>query len=168
MTSMRINVFGMQELLRKLQTMGLDRDDVMPSLKAAMVPVQKACQTEVPENEGLLKKSIKVVALKGEPPTVTVRPEYRTRMGKDGAASSAGQHAHLVEFGTKAARPATKSGRGRVWHNGEQFVTIRSTGVMPANPFMQRGWQRGQGTAQRILADGLRKLVEARARGGGR
>jgi len=105
----------------------------------------KECRDGAPQGPtGRLKRSFKVLAGKRRPHRVEAYAK------SDG---NVAPHTHLVEFGTAERFLRTKSGK------------LKSTGIMPANPFMRRAWYRQRDRVERKIIDELGRGIEKGARG---
>lgn len=160
-----VKLTGDAELARKLRGMKFRKGELTKALRPAAKLVLETARAEVPVNEGLLRKSIKVKTLKGNPATLVVRPTYgETKSKRTGKKLSAGYHAHLVEFGTKLARPATETGEPRKATINGKTVWIKTTGIMPAHPFMQPAFHKTTAKQHQLVRQEMTKLVNLKAR----
>lgn len=141
----KIEISGAAEIERALKQFPefVQRRLLSNALAAGGRVIAKDAAGRVAVDDGDLKKSIKVKADRRDRTLVSV-----------GAARPRGGHAHLVEFGT-----------------GERFKKDgRSTGSMPAAPFLRPAADAKAGEAVRKIADNLgkgiaREAAKSRAKG---
>lgn len=159
-----VKLEGDFKLIRALKRMKLKRAGVLKAMRPAAKLYQDAARDEAPEKSGQLRRSIRIKTLRGNPPTLVVRPEYRARQNKFGTTTSAGFHAHLVEYGTKL-RPAVKGkpGASRIAPIAGGVV-ITNTGSMRANPFQKRAFDKTENPMHRQIRVGLWDVVKTTAK----
>lgn len=126
MIGFAIEAFNLERTARGLLNASRVIDkDLRANVRKAGLLVRRQMKQEAPVRRGSLRKSITMAIRKVSGGTfdVEVGPEKRRR----------GSHGHLVERGTTA----------RTWRSG------KSTGRMPANPFVQRT---ADGTAEQVFS----------------
>ncbi|WP_022699301.1 HK97-gp10 family putative phage morphogenesis protein [Euryhalocaulis caribicus] len=141
----KIAISGASEIADALEKFPefVERRLLSNALAAGGRVIAKDARMRVKIDDGDLKRSIKVKADRRDRTLVAV-----------GAARPLGNHAHLVEFGT-----------------GERFKKDgRSTGAMPAAPFLRPAADAKAGEAVRKIADNLgkgiaREAAKSRAKG---
>lgn len=153
-------------LLRRMKRLSENGAFKKSELTKAMRPsakvFQKQARAYAPKDSRRLARSIRIKTLKGWPAVLSVRPEYASRKSKKtGKTTSAGYHAHLVEFGTK---PRKLKKPRVVDFGGDHPVTITHTGAMPAQPFLRPAWRASRTRMARLARVNLWRLVRTKAR----
>ncbi|NDD52970.1 hypothetical protein EBZ39_03680 [bacterium] len=143
-----IQIDGLAELGKQLEALPakVAKKILRPAIRKAAKPVAAECKATAPVGPtGNLKRSFKVRAMK-----------LRGRRRKNGVGvvitspgSGRAPHAHLVEKGTQLRRK--KSGA--------------ATGIMPANPFMQRAAEKTFPTVVGIFKNELSSRIAEVMRG---
>lgn len=133
---MELKITGLDEILQKLSELPLEEEDENRALNKAANVVKKAVIEEAPEDDGTLKKNIKV------------------KRAKDGEAkvhSGKAYHAHILEGGRSGgSKYALKNGK-------RQKV---SWGPMAPNPFFTRGFEKSKRESQQVMADEIKKVLK--------
>lgn len=145
---LKLKIDGLKELGQQLETLPakVAKKILRPATRKAAKPLAAECKAAAPVGPtGNLRRSFKVRAMK-----------IRGRRKKNTVGvviTSPGQglapHAHLVEKGTKPR--FTKKGK--------------ATGVMPANPFMQRAAEKTFPAVVRVFETELATRLKAVMRG---
>jgi HK97 gp10 family phage protein len=151
----------LMEKLRKLQREGaFKKSELTKAMRPSAKHYQSTVRQLVPRGTGRLRQAIRIKTLRGKPPVLSVRPEYGARISKKtGKTTSAGYHAHLVEFGTG---PRQLSKPRPVQIDGK-WVTITHTGSMPARPFLRPAYRQSRGPMAHLAAGQFWKLVRKKA-----
>lgn len=133
MDGVRFNVTGAGVVRRRLAELEpkLRRKYMRQALTKAATPLLRRAKELVPKDEGKLKRSLRK----------KIRVNPKKTYGIVGAEYSIAPHQHLVERGTVAR--THKSGK--------------STGVMPARPFMRPAWM----ATRRVVASILNRVLIA-------
>lgn len=133
---MEVNITGLDDILQKLNNLPLEEEDENRALNKAANVIKKAVIEEAPEDDGTLKKEIKV------------------KRAKDGEAkvhSGKAYHAHILEGGRSGGQKYTlKNGR-------HQLV---KWGPMAPNPFFTRSFERSKRDAQLTMANEVKKVLK--------
>lgn len=148
MTQASIILSGDQEVIARFNRVSdqFKRSQVTRVLSKAGTVVKRAVQSQAPVGPtGKLKRSVRKKTLRGDPPAVSVRPDFKRA-----------PHAHLVVRGT-AERFHKRAGVSL----GGLTVSLRgkSVGAMPANPFVERGERASKATAFREITQGFKQLL---------
>ena len=154
-----IHVIGEKELIRQLLLLEPTYADIIAVERKAAAIMRKEARRRVPKDTGALQRSITTVTLpkRGtKPPTVAVRPMWGSVTSAKTGKLTSGYHAHLVEFGT-AERTLAASVLG-------SGGTKRTSGRMPAQPFMRPAWDATHERMSKFIVSDAWKLIAARAR----
>ena len=120
-------------------------------LSRAATPIRRAMKREAPVGPtGNLRRSIRKKSLRGDPPAVSVRPDFKIA-----------PHAHLVVRGTGERfhlGSGVTIGRLRVGLSG------KSVGSMPANDFVARAEKQSESQARQIMFAGFKALLDRAGR----
>lgn len=144
---------GIEELMRNLEelpTIAMQKTVIRNALQKAAKPIADVAKSYCPQGPtGNLAKSIKIS-------TVLKRSQRKGRYTDPKAVEvfvgSTSPHAHLVEFGTvERILPKPR----KVELDGH-WVEIKTTGKMPANPFMRRAWDSTKDMALKIFTKEMR------------
>lgn len=133
---MEVSITGLDEILQKLTKLPLEEEDENRVLNKAANVVKKAVIEEAPEDDGTLKKNIKVKRAKDG--------EAKVHTGK-------AYHAHILEGGRSAGSKYTLK-------NGKRQKV--SWGKINPNPFFTRGFEKSKIEARRVMADGIKKVLK--------
>ena len=157
----KFELVGLEQLLKNMEelpTVAMKKTVVRNALKKSLAPVLDAAKQSVPKGEtGNLARSLKIGKIK--PSQRRGKPRDRTTV--TAYVGPTAPHAHLVEFGTKER--TLKSPVAAPIGGG--VVTVRTTGRMPANPFLRNAWDTRKGQLLPIFAGEMRiQLNKAAAR----
>jgi len=117
-------------------------------------PIKKKIRSVVKRRTGNLLKGVKTSKVSGAP-----KGNYRVFMGPPAF------HAHLIEGGTVAKRPAVKKRASRI-HRVVKFKTgtfrmVTQTGGIKPTPFFKPAVQENKMKAGEILSEQLKKRIAA-------
>lgn len=148
MTTTAIRITGDKEIVRRFEKVAhmFKRSSINKVLSKAATGIKRAVVSHAPIGPtGTLKRSIKKKTLRGNPPAVSVRSDFRIA-----------PHTHLVVTGTvERFHKASKVSIGRL----EISTKGKSVGAMPVNPFVERGLNAGASAAARSVTEGLKQLL---------
>ena len=138
-----ISLLGDKELQRKLQRLpyALQKKIVRPSLRAAARPMLATAKATCPEDEGKLKKALKLHAMKSRRRDqfgIVVDTGTREKLGIP--ADETSYYPMSVEFGHGGPHPA------------------------PAHPFLRPAFDTNKERAKRIIAREIGQRITAEAR----
>jgi len=143
-----MRLHGDEQVVRDLMALRgrVDRKELLKVLNRAALRVKEEIKRDAPVGPtGNLKRSIQKRTLRGEPPAVQVRSNFKKA-----------PHTHLVVQGTR------ERFRRRVWI---QALGIKvssegaSTGRMTPNNFIARARQRVAYVARRMIMEDAKKLI---------
>ena len=151
---------GLEQLLKNMEelpTIAMEKTVVRNALKKSLAPVLDAAKASAPKGKtGILARSMKIDT-KLKPSQRKGKPRDRTTV--TAYLGSTSRHAHLVEFGTQErtlqSPVAAPIGGG--------VVTVRTTGRMPANPFLRNAWDTRKGQLLPIFAKEMKVQLEKAA-----
>jgi len=111
-----VNIFGDVQVIQNLDRLktAIQRKALKKAIAKGLIPIRKIAKENAPEDEGLLKKSIKSKVTRMISGKVYVDPKVVNEKGDKPA-----KYAHLVEMGTKHMnarpfmRPAVDAGRSQ-------------------------------------------------------
>ena len=153
-------IIGDKALQRNFDSLGKRprKGSITKAMRPAAKVYQRAAKQMSPKDSGGLQRSIKIKVLRGNPPVLSVRPEYKRTVSEKTGRVTAGMHAHLVEFGT-GRRPAMKDGQARVVFIGGRFVTISHTGSMPGSGFLAAAFRSTEKEMERSVSVEMWNMV---------
>lgn len=147
-----IKVDGLKELGRSLNKLGrsLRGKIVRKALKESGKPILAAAKANVPVDTGLLKKQLKIKMMKAKGGRLGVKVGTQAKIKKnketgERTKENAAQHAWIVEHGT--APRFTEDGK--------------STGTMPAQPFLRPAFDANKDLAVSIFKDTIKAGIDA-------
>jgi HK97 gp10 family phage protein len=156
--SQGITLYGKGAIMSNLYAMPdrMQRKAINRALKPAAAILRKQAKSMAPVGAtGRLKRSIRVRALRGMPPAISVHPTYKIA-----------PHKHLVHEGTKER--TRKSIGGKFAYLGPNTSeATRSTGKIEGNPFFTDAWKIVQSRVSESVVENMWKIAKSSILRGG-
>jgi HK97 gp10 family phage protein len=156
--SQGITLVGKGAIMSNLYAMPdrMQRKAINRALKPAAAILRKQAKSMAPKGvTGNLKRSIRVRALRGMPPAISVHPTYKIA-----------PHKHLVHEGTKER--TRKSIGGKFAYLGPNTSeATRSTGKIEGNPFFTDAWKIVQSRVSESVVENMWKIAKSSILRGG-
>jgi HK97 gp10 family phage protein len=156
----KFELVGLDQLIKNMEelpTFAMRKTVVRNALKKSLKPVMEAAKQAAPVGPtGNLKRSITIGRLM---PRHRPRGKPRDRTTVTVYVGAVSPHAWLVEFGSKE-RTLKSQSKAPI---GGGVLTVRSTGRMPANPFMRNAWDTRKNNLLQTFAKEMKIQLEKAA-----
>jgi HK97 gp10 family phage protein len=154
MAGVKLSIEGLSEVTQEIAKLkNIPKREMMRELRRVASPLVREARSNLRANgsvkSGRLSRSIKVVEDKATA-GVYVSPTYR------GGKNSSAAYAHLVEEGTRTER---RLKRPVISNLSGSWRLIKSTGKMPAKPFMKPALETKGAEVVRRAQEALAKLL---------